>query len=192
MVDLKIDNLDRDKARETVFELPRGKEFLVHILNDGRKVFIVTEGKKQAKINANESGIHDFKVHFEGETTKLNYIDDFLADILQKKLFIGENAVEILISAIKSSIELMPVEEIYKKYPKLKELEKKKLPGHSIEFLLVIIKWMALQEDVNYWGINPKTKKHYEGRNKPYNALYDFFIKKEPLYTVIKKHRFFF
>lgn len=190
MVDIKIEGLNRKKARDIVFNLPRNQEFHVDTLKDGKKITLKTEGKKHSKIDGEDVGIHDFKVHYEGEQTKLNYIDNFLVDLLKKKLFITDEQIRKLIAAIKDSIELVPIEEIYKKYPELKELEKKQLPGHTIDFLLRIIRWMALQEDVNYWGTNPKTGEPYEGREKPYNALRDYFIEGYPLYTVIKKHRF--
>ncbi|MCD6477193.1 MAG: hypothetical protein J7K26_03500 [Candidatus Aenigmarchaeota archaeon] len=188
MEKVDIDGMKRKEARDKVAKLPRKKEFLIETLSDGRRVFIRTNGRKTSKVNGKIMKNLDFTVHYDNEKGRLNYVDDMLMDIFEKKHIIGEKGVEILVNAIKDSIELVPIKEIYKKYPKLKEFEKKKLPGHSIEFLLVIIKVLALQEDVNYWGMKPSGKGKYEGREKPYNALRDFFIKKMSLFSVIKKH----
>jgi len=110
--------------------------------------------------------------------------------LIKNEHIFGEKGTEVLLKAIKDSIELIPIKEIYRKYPKLKVIEKKKT-GYSIEFLLAILKILALQEDVNYWGINPKTKKSYEGREKPYTAIYDLLLKKMPLTHVTRKHRLY-
>lgn len=91
-----------------------------------------------------------------------------------------------LLAAIKDSIEWTPFIEIRNRYPKLFNLESP-LPGHTIEFLLKITRWMALQEDVNYWGRKPTGGK-YEGREKPLNALRDAFEKRLPFATIIRKH----
>lgn len=188
MEKVDIDGMDRKDARDKVAKLARKEEFLIETLSDKRKVFIRTDGRKKSKVNGKEMKGLDFTVHYDNETGRLNYVDDMLMDIFEKRHVIGEDGTKMLIDAIKDSIELVPLNEIYKKYPKLKEFEKKKLPGHPIEFLLVIIKALALQEDVNYWGMKPGGKGKYEGREKPYNALSDFFIKKMSLFSVIKKH----
>lgn len=188
METLSIDNLEREKARNLVISLPRNEEFLAHTLKDGRRIFLKTEGKKRSRIGNKKIGGIDIIIRVDEEKRKLNYLSDIIIDLIKKEVIVGNKNILIILQAIKDSIELTPLEKIMEKYPELKEMEKKNLPGHSIEFLLVISKLLALQEDVNYWGINPKTKKSYEGREKPYNALTDLFVKRMDFRTVIKKH----
>ncbi len=134
----------------------------------------------------------DITIHYDGEVRKLGYVDDLLLDLALKEIKIGKDGIEIMINAVKDSIELIPFEEIYKKHPELKKFQEMKLPGHDIELILAFTRGLALQEDVNYWGTNPNTGKPYEGRYKPYNALNDMFIKRETLQNIIKKHRLVF
>ena len=192
MEKLKIDGLKREEARNGVISLERNKEFLIYTLSDGINVYIRTDGKKKSKVNGKEITDIDITIHYDGEEKGLNYIDDVIIDLIQKREKIGEEDILTLIKSIKDSIELVPLEEIYKKYPRLKEFEKMDLSGHSIEFLLVVIKCLALQEDVNYWGMKPNGKEKYEGREKPYNVLKDVFIKKMRIKTVIKKHMLYY
>lgn len=190
-MELHINGLSREKVREIILKLPRNQQYLIHVFKDGRRVFIRTDGKKDSFKNGKKIGKYNFRIFYEDEnkqTKGVSYIEDVLVDLLRKRDFIGED-IKAVIEAIKESIELKPLNKIFEKYPKLKELEKKSLPGHSIELLLVLLKWSGIEEDVNYWGINPRTGKPYEGRYKPYNALVDLFIKEERLYSVIKKHR---
>jgi len=189
---LYIDGLDREEARNKIIGLERNKEFLIQTLSDGRKVFIKTDGKKKSKVNGKEVSDIDITIHYDGEIAGLNYIDDVIIDLLHKQHMIGEEGILTLLKAIKDSIELISLENIYEKYPELKKFEKMNLLGHSIEFLLVVIKCLALQEDINYWGTKPNKKEKYEGREKPYNALKDVFIKKMRIKTVIKKHMLYY
>lgn len=170
-------------------KLPRNKAFVTDVLKDRIKIYFTTDGEKQSKKNGkNLKGHFDIKIHFEGEPKrKFSYINDIFIDLIKNEHILSKEESEIFLKALKDSIELVSLKEIYKKYPELNEIEKKK-SGHSIEFLLAILKILALQEDVNYWGINPKTKKKYEGREKPYNALYDLLVKKMPLTHVTRKH----
>lgn len=173
-------------------KLPRNKVFVTDILSDKTKIYFTTDGEKISKKDGKDlKGHFDIKVHFEGEPKrKFSYINDVFIDLIKSDSAFGKNGIEIFMKAVKDSIDLMPIKEIYQKYPALNELEKKK-SGHSIEFLLAILKILALQEDINYWGINPKTKKSYEGREKPYNALYDLLIKGMPFTHVTRKHRLY-
>lgn len=184
MVDISIDNCSREEARSRIINLPRNRQFHVETLKDGRKIYVRTDGEKKSHEGAEEKENLDITIHYDGEKRGLNYIDDFFVDLIRKR---EKNPKEIdrILNAIKDSIELVSYSEIEQKYPNLGE----GLPGESVEFLLKVIKWMALQEDINYWGINPKSKKPFEGRNKPINALNDYFRKNMPLRTVIIKHR---
>lgn len=197
MKSIFINGLSREKAREVLIKLPRRQEFLIDTLSDGRKVFIRTDGIKMSREDGKEIDNLDITIHYEGEPKrKISYLDDVVVDLIKKEMVIHKDGLVTLLNAIKDSIELMSLKEIFKKYPKLMEFEKEiqkaiekaNLQAHSIELLLSIIKCLALQEDINYWGINPKTKQPYEGRYKPYNALIDYFLKKMPLSSVIKKH----
>jgi len=192
METLKIDGLGRAEARKLVMELPRDKAFVTDILRNGTKIYFTTDGDRDSKEDGKILEGHlDIKVHFEGESKrKLSYINDIFVDLIKNEQILDEKITKILLKAVKDSIELMPLKEIFEKYPELKDLEKKKY-GNSIEFLLAILKILALQEDVNYWGINPNTKKRYEGREKPYNALHDLFILKMPLTYVTRKHKLY-
>ena len=185
---INFNGLSRVDARKVIIELPRKDEFWVDQLMDGRKVYIYTNGEKTSKENGEEIGNYDITIHYDEEKKSLNYIDDLLVDILLKREHIGEDNTSILIEAMKESFELIAPEKIMNNHPELQQIEKKKLPGHSIDFLLRVIRYMALQEDVNYWGKKPSGER-YEGRYKPYNALKDLFINKKSLRDVIKKHR---
>lgn len=188
IIDIKLDGLSREQARESVIKLERKKEFVVDLIDDGRKVYIRTDGRKKSRVNGEKLDVKwDFTVHYDDEERGFNYVDDLLLDILLKRQVIGEDKTLILIEAIKQSIGLISIDEIYKKQPTLLKLKKTQLPGHSIDFLLKMIRWLALQEDVNYWGTKANGSK-YEGREKPYNALVDLIVKKQSLFNVIKKH----
>lgn len=189
MVDVKIEGLSRKDARDIIVALPRNKEFVVHVLKDGRRVFIRTDGKKESIENGKRITGIDITVHHDGETRGLNYIDDMLLDLAKKQVILSDEEMSILIEAIKDSIELVPIEEIYNKHSLLKELEKRDLPGHSIEFLLKVLRVLALQEDINYWGSKPSGKERYEGREKPIHALEDMFINDMSLRAVMRKHK---
>jgi len=192
MEKLKIDGLGREEVRKLVMKLPRNKAYVTDVLKDGTKIYFTTDGEKESKEDGKVlEGHFDIKIHFEGEPKrKLSYINDIFIDLIENRRVIGDVGLNIIINAIRDSIELVSIKEIYQKYPDLNKIEKEKT-GRSIEFLLAILKILALQEDVNYWGINPKTKKRYEGREKPYHALYDLLIKKIPLTHVTRKHRLY-
>jgi len=189
---LKLDGLNRVEARKLVMELPRNKIFITDVLKDKTKIYFTTDGEKVSKEDGrNLQGHFDIKVHFEDEPKrKISYINDIFVDLIKNEHIFGEKGIEILLKAIKDSMDLVSLKEIFEKYPELKDFEKKK-SGYSVEFLLAILKILALQEDINYWGINPNTKKRYEGREKPYNALHDLLIRKMPLTHVTRKHRLY-
>lgn len=189
-----IDGLSREEARNIVKKLPRNEEFLIQELSDGKQIYIRTDGEKTSLENGNKVNDIDITVHYVNESKrKISYINDIIFPLIQIEILFrnsGKNFSEV-IKAIKDSIELNSIQEIFEKYPQLKEFEKINLTGYSLEFLLVLIKVLALQEDINYWGINPKTKKPYEGREKPYNAILDLFEKNMPLTHVTRKHRLY-
>lgn len=188
---INIDDLSREKARDLIKKLPRNKEFLIEKLSDDRRMFIRTDGIKTSLENGKEIKDIDITVHYDGEPKrKISYINDIFVPLIKIEILVRNSKFNFseVIEAIKESIELKSVKEILKKHSTLFEFEKVNPTGCSIEFLLVLIKMLALQEDINYWGINPKTKKKYEGREKPYNALYDLLVKKMPLTHVTRKH----
>jgi hypothetical protein len=189
METLNLSRLSREKAREKIVTLPRNKGYILYVLSDGRRIFIRTDGTKKSRVDGKEVKEQiDITVHYDGEKSGLSYIDDVLVDITKKNVVIGEELTRELLKAVKDAIELHPIPEILQR-PQIAELTKRALPGESIEFLLAILMGLALQEDINYWGINPKTKKRYEGREKPYNALYDLFVKNQRLRNVLRAHQ---
>ncbi len=189
MPNLNLFGLSREDARKKVISLPRNGGYIIHKLSDGRRVFIRTDGTKKSREDGKEvPNLIDITVHYDGEESGLSYIDDVLLDIMKKNVLIGDDSTRELLQAIKDAIELKPIPEIIKRQ-EIATLCKMKLPGESVEFLLAIIMGLALQEDVNYWGINPNTKKRYEGREKPYNAIYDLFIKKQRFRNVLRAHQ---
>lgn len=174
-------------------------------------VWIITNGTKQGKQGEDKLGKwipvdRDFTVHFTGEGKNLNYIDDFLLDVRIKQAILMErkvgqeetkNWLVALYQGIKAAIELNPITEILDASPFLTQY--RDLPGHSIELILAVTKWLGLQEDVNYWGTKYKEKEvnskkiwvkmgRYDGRNKPVNAFYDYFIKGMTLQAIFKNH----
>ncbi len=184
---LNIDGLSREEARNLVISLERGKTYLVYSIQyEGdvkRKVFIETKGRKSK---------NDIKIYYEtrdGEKRGFSYIEDILMDLMIKKAFLNEDVLLEFVEAAKDSIELVPIEKIKERYPRLFSLDKGNLPGHPFELMLVLLKWAGVQEDINYWGINPRTNREYEGRYKPYNALVDLFKNKMRFSSVLKKHR---
>lgn len=184
---LSIDGMSREAARECIMSLSRGENFIVHVYEypDGtkRRVFIKTVGRKSAK---------DIKIYYEtkeGEVRGFSYIEDILVDLMIKKQGLPDIIIEKFIKAAQDSIELVSIYEIRKRYPELFTDKMWKLPGHPFELMLTLLKWAGVQEDINYWGINPKTNKPYEGRYKPLNALKDLFIENKRLIDVLKKHR---
>lgn len=182
MEELKIDNLEREKARNIIVKLPRNKEFIIDKLSDDRRVFIRTDGAKESKVDGKIVKDIDITVHFDNEPKrKISYVNDILVPLIKKEGSIGEKNIKIVVDAVKDVIELVPLKEVIKKYPEAKDLE----------FLLALVKALSLQEDVNYWGINPKTKKRYEGRYKPYDAIFDLLIKKMPLTHITRKHKLY-
>lgn len=196
MEKLNFEGLTREEARSLVVKLPRNREFIAYILQDGRNITIHTNGRKTSRIGyvkngriieENLKGI-DITVHYDREVKSLNYIDDLIVDLIKKEIIIEKDSIIALLEAIKQSIELKPIKDILKE-PEIKRINNMKLSGHSIEFILSIVRFLGLQEDVNYWGLNSKTNKPFEGRYKPYNALCDYFIRGMRLFDVIKKHR---
>jgi len=53
-----------------------------------------------------------------------------------------------MLESLKLSIELNPVTQVTESHPVLSKY--KGLPGHPTELLLALVKWLGLQEDVNY------------------------------------------
>lgn len=196
MENLNFDGLGREEARNLVIKLLRNEEFVVYTLKDDRNVTIRTNGRKTSRIGYEKNGEYfedkktglDITIHYDGEVKSLNYIDDLIVDLIKKEVVIGKNAILALIEAIKQSVELKPIKDILNNH-RIAEINNMGLSGHSIEFILAIVRFLGLQEDINYWGINAKTKKPFEGRNKPYNAIYDYFANRIRLFDVIKKHR---
>ena len=189
MAKLRLFGLSREIARKKVVSLPRNRGYILHTLSDGRRVFIRTDGTKKSREDGKKvPRIIDITVHYDGEKSGLSYIDDVLLDVMKKSVVIGDRQTAELVEAVKDAIELKPISSILKQ-PAIAKLCKKKLPGESVEFLFAIIMALALQEDINYWGVNPKTKKRYEGREKPYHALYDLFVKKQRFRNVLRAHQ---
>jgi hypothetical protein len=179
MEELKIDSLKREEARNLIVKLPRNKEFVIDKLSDGRRIFIRTDGVKESKVDEKLVKDIDITVHFDNEPKrKISYVNDILVPLIKKEGSMGENNIKIVVDAVKDVIELVPLKEVIRKYPEVEDLE----------FLLALIKALSLQEDVNYWGTNPKTNKRYEGRYKPYDAICDLLIKKMPLTHITRKH----
>jgi len=204
-----FDNLGRKEARDKVIKLPRDRLFVVDSLSDGRKIYIRTDGAKTSRVNGEVISGIDITIHYEGESRrKISYVNDVMVDMIKKHAVvdyvnyvfkdmikkeeaIGKDGMLTLLNAIKEFIELTPYDEIKRKYPDVDNFDRMNLPGNSIEFLFKIIRYLALQEDVNYWGVNSNTGKNFEGREKPYNALCDLFVKGMPLTHVTRKHRLY-
>jgi len=190
MVDVQIEGLPREKARAKIVELSRNnrnKKFTVEKLSDGRSIEIWTDGKKTSLQNGVKVKGQDITIHFSGETSALNYFDDVIIDLIKKQVLAPE-LIPFLIDAIAESAYLVPYAQIAKKYQQLLEIEsRKKLPGHTLEFVIKIVRWMCLQEDINYWGRKPDGTK-YEGREKPLNFLKDYFVKGKNFRKTLKTH----
>ena len=94
MEELSVDYLDRADARRMVMELPRGQEYRVHALSDGRHITIRTDGTKKGQegddVNRTVKRVldKDFTIHYTKERRRLNYTDDFLVDFLTKSTII--------------------------------------------------------------------------------------------------------
>ena len=204
MEELSLDQLGRADARQMMMGLPRGQEYRVHTLPDGRHITIRTDGTKKGQEgddvgrSVKEVLDKDFTIHYTNEERRLNYTDDFLVDLLTKSAIIrrergdeqASSWLAEIITALQESVELNAVKEVMRRHKPVGVVSAD-LPGHSTEFLLVAIRWLGVQEDVNYWGTkykDGKKKGKFEGRDKPINALSDLFIKKFPLATIIRKH----
>jgi len=181
---LNFEGKSREEARRIIINLPRNKEFLVWELSDGKKVWIKTDGRKKSIENGVEGGCYDFTIHYEGEERKVSYLDDIIVDLIKKEVVLRKEKILELIEGIKDAIELKPIEEIMERFKGWKDL-----PGHPIELILILMMLLGIQEDVNYWGINPRTGEPYEGRYKPYNAISNYFVRGEGLKAVIRKHK---
>ena len=205
MKTLNVDGRGREEARNLLMRLPRNKEFVAHSLSDGRVVMIRSDGTKEGRVGddvkRDEKRIKnkDFTIHYTNEPRPLNYTDDFLIDILVKARIIERERGSVeskswiveMIDAMRNSVELIPVSTIMGNIPAFSQPEILNLPGHSIEFLLACIRWLGIQEDVNYWGYkykDGKRKGKFEGREKPINALTDLFVKGLPFATIIRRH----
>lgn len=148
---------------------------LVHVdtIADGRKIYLKMTGKKS---------LYDFTVHAESEHRWVSYYHDYIMDIVEKRK-VQPLIIPSLIEALEESVELRPIAEIYEKYSELTPSNASHLPGHTIDYLLKMIRWLGLQEDVNYWG------PQYAGRMKPIMALREHFIKGTKLEDVMKTHK---
>ncbi len=172
MAEITLDNCSREEARSKVIRLVRKREFHVETLKDGRKITIRTDGEKSE---------HDFVVHVEGEKHELNYLDNFFVDMIKKQTVNQEEVLKILV-AMKQCTELMPYSEIESLFPELG----KGLPGESVEFLAKVMRWLAMREEVNEWDRNKGVIR--EGRDKPLNALNEYFRKGAALKSVIQRY----
>ncbi|MHC1635534.1 MAG: hypothetical protein ACXQTS_02775 [Candidatus Methanospirareceae archaeon] len=181
---LNFEGKSREEARRLILNLPRDEDFLVWELKDGRRVWIRTDGRKKSIENGIEIGNYDFTIHYEGEERKVSYLDDIIVDLIKKEVVLGRERILELIEGIREAIELKPIGKILERFKDWEDL-----PGHPIELILVLMMLLGIQEDVNYWGTNPRTGEPYEGRYKPYNAIYNYFVRGEGLKTVIKKHK---
>jgi len=146
------------------------------------------DGWKKASLeNGDKIKGQDITIHFSGEINALNYFDDIIIDLIKKQVLAPE-IISPLIDAIVESAHLIPYTQIARKYSQLFKIESsKELPGHNMEFIIKIIRWMCLQEDINYWGKKPDGAK-YEGREKPLNFLRDYFIRGKNFRKTLKAH----
>lgn len=209
---IDVDGKSREDARKVMLSLARNQEFLVYTSQRTEQpfeVWIRTDGTKPGEegddIQRKSVPVNrDFTVHYTGETGNLSFVDDFLVDIKLKQTVLHERKVEAdavrewttaLLDSILQSIELKPVPSIIDSHPILTRFPD--LPGHPVEMLLALIKWLGLEEDVNYWGTKyrkeKKTKKirkagHFDGRYKPIIALNEYFLEGATLQRVFKKH----
>lgn len=92
-------------------------------------------------------------------------MDDFFVDLIRKRETYWES-FPILIKALERVVNMDDVDRVVDSLPEWVWA----LPGESPEYLCKVMKWLALQEDVNYWG------KGYEGRFKPIKALKEYFL----------------
>jgi len=189
MVDIKIDGLTREEARELIWNLERNRRFIVEELKDGRKIYIATTGRKTSRVRIERDGEeikekgHDILIEYDGQPTGIHYLD-IIEDLLIKRE-VNEEKTKIIIEAIEDYLKLKSWDEIVEKSPSIKEED---LPGFKIEFLIKIIRWLALQEDINYWGYKPNGEK-FEGRNKPINFIRDVFIKGKTVREALFAHQ---
>lgn len=172
MADVALDNCTREEARGKVVRLVRKRDFHVETLKDGRKVTIRTDGERSE---------HDFIVHVDGEKRELNHIDDFFVDLIKKQAINQEEVLKILVG-MKQVAELMPYSEVETLFPELG----RGLPGESVEFLAKVMRWLALREEVVEWDKSKGAVR--EGRDKPLNALNDYFRKGAALKSVIQRY----
>jgi hypothetical protein len=190
MTDVHVEGLTRADARTKIIELSRNnrnRRFTVEKLTDGKSIEIWTDGKKASLENGEKIKGQDITIHFSSEINALNYFDDVIIDLIKKQVLAPE-IISPLIDAIVESAHLIPYAQIARKYSQLFKIESsKELPGHSMEFIIKIIRWMCLQEDINYWGKKPDGAK-YEGREKPLNFLRDYFIKGKNFRKTLKTH----
>jgi hypothetical protein len=190
MVVVRVEGLGRAEARTKIIELSRNnrnRRFEVEKLADGKTIEIWTDGKKASLENGAKIKGQDITIHFSGETNALNYFDDVIIDLIQKQVCAPE-IISPLIDAIIESAHLIPYDQIVKKYPQLFLIEsRKEPPGHKVEFIIKIMRWMCLQEDINYWGKKPDGAK-YEGREKPLNFLRDYFVRGKNFRKTLKTH----
>ena len=91
---------------------------VVEQLSDKREIHISMDGTKISKENDEEHKGWDFKIHISSDDKPINYIDDFFVDIIRKRE-INPDIVEPLLNALKESIELVHIDEIYAKHAEL-------------------------------------------------------------------------
>jgi len=147
VVNIFIDFEQDKKGRGVVFKYP------VEKLSNDDKLFIVRPGLKKN---------FDFKVEVPDYfALKKGSHAEITSDLKNKK---EENPKGIngLVKAITEIYDCLEndVDFILKKYSMLQTSFQK---GARIEFLLKVLKWMFIMEDIFYWD--------YEGREKLYNYL---------------------
>ena len=147
----------RDQIVDTFRDIEQGlrtQYFVVEELSCGNRVMIGTPGQRGKAF--------DFIIHFEGGTWKKsngnrrdNPTYDDISDDLEGKISAGDD----------SSVEMLrqAVEDVYNcEEPDYDECFDS---GLSVESLLVLIEWLFICEDVNYWA--------YDGRKKFKDDLLD-------------------
>lgn len=189
MVDIRVDGLTREKARDLIWGLERNKKFVVEELSDGRKIYISTTGRKTSRMRIEKDGEekrekgHDILIEYDKQPTGIHYLD-IIEDLITKNEE-NKEKTKIIIQAIEDYLKLKSWKEIIEKYPSLKEED---LTGFKIEFLIKIIRWLGIQEDINYWGYKPNGER-FEGRDKPINFIKDVLIRGKTVREALLSHR---
>ena len=192
--DLVVDGLSREEARHRVVGVSqsnRGRSYVVEQLPHENRIVLRMDGKKTSLVDGRKEIGLDFTIHIDSFNRRPNYIDDYFVDLIEKRV-VQPQVIPPILKGIELSIHLIPYEEVLEEITALVpggDEQLQGLPGHGVELLLKLAKWLGVQEDVNYWGRKVgKGKGRYEGREKPIKALTDYFVKEHSLKTVLKKH----